>query len=144
MASAPRRLWSWLKILTQDIDTTTPYGRLIFTILAAVAELERETTRERVRAGMQLARERGKAVGRPARRPVEEHRRWPEVRDLVLAGTLTRAEGARRLQVRYTEFTTALRKGGPSQAPSSEFTEGSLRRPAQRTSFRKGSRFVRG
>lgn len=96
------------KILTQDIDTTTAYGRLVFTILAAVAELERETIRERVRAGMTLARERGRQLGRPRRPPVEAHRRWPEVRDLVLAGTLTRTEGARRLKVRRADFIAAL------------------------------------
>src|SRR5262249_57396385 len=55
------------KILTQDIDTTTPYGRLVFTILAAVAELERETIRERVRAGMERARAKGRPIGRPGR-----------------------------------------------------------------------------
>ncbi len=105
------------KILTQDIDTTTPYGRLVFTILAAVAELERETIRERVRAGMVLARERGSQLGRPRRPPLEAHRRWPEVRDMVLAGTLTRAEGARRLKVRRADLIAALdtfRNGGPA------------------------------
>jgi DNA invertase Pin-like site-specific DNA recombinase len=40
-----------LKILTQEIDTTTSAGRLVFTVLAAVAEMERELIRERVKAG---------------------------------------------------------------------------------------------
>ena len=38
------------RILTQHIDTTTSAGRLVFTVLAAVAEMERELVRERVRA----------------------------------------------------------------------------------------------
>jgi DNA invertase Pin-like site-specific DNA recombinase len=40
-----------LKILTQEIDTTTSAGRLVFTVLATVAEMERELIRERVKAG---------------------------------------------------------------------------------------------
>jgi len=54
---------------------------------------------------------------RTARQLIDAHRRWPEVRDLVLAGTLTRAERARRLKVRRADFIAALdafRNGGPA------------------------------
>jgi len=44
---------------TQSIDTTTGMGRFFVTVLAAVAELEAETIRERVRAGVDAARRRG-------------------------------------------------------------------------------------
>jgi DNA invertase Pin-like site-specific DNA recombinase len=99
-----------LKILTQDIDTTTPAGRLVFTILAAVAEMERETIRERVRAGMELARSQGKHVGRPRRAsPVREHPRFGEVAELVSGGVLTMREGARRLKVREQTLRSELR-----------------------------------
>ena len=54
--------------LKQNIDTTLPAGRLTFQVLGAVAELEREMLRERVKAGMNQARRVGKHVGRPARR----------------------------------------------------------------------------
>ena len=37
---------------SQQIDTSTPAGKLTFTVLAAIAEFERELIRERVRAGM--------------------------------------------------------------------------------------------
>jgi DNA invertase Pin-like site-specific DNA recombinase len=47
------------------IDTSTPAGRFSFTIIAAVAELERELIRERTRAGIQAARRRGSKLGRP-------------------------------------------------------------------------------
>lgn len=114
------------RILTQDIDTTTSAGRLVFAVLAAVAEMERELIRERVSAGMDRARSEGKRLGRPPRRPVEQLRRWPEVRDLVLDGTLTRAEGARRLHVRYGDLQQALnafRNGGPDPEAAGEFSE---------------------
>lgn len=43
-------------------------------------------------------------IGRPRRPAVEDLRRWPAVRDLVLAGVLTRGEAARRLKVRMGTF----------------------------------------
>jgi DNA invertase Pin-like site-specific DNA recombinase len=82
-----------LMILTQEIDTTSSAGRLVFTVLAAVAEMERELIRERVRAGMERARSEGRQLGRKPRLPVEQLRRWPEVRDLVMAGTLKPGRG---------------------------------------------------
>jgi len=48
-------------------DTTTPQGRLVFGIMASLAEFERELIRERVRAGLEAARARGKRFGRPKR-----------------------------------------------------------------------------
>lgn len=54
-----------LKSLTEQIDTTTPMGRLFFTLMGALAEMERELIRERSRGGMALARERGLIGGRP-------------------------------------------------------------------------------
>jgi DNA invertase Pin-like site-specific DNA recombinase len=47
------------------IDTSTSAGRFSFTIIAAVAELERELIRERTRAGLAAARRRGAKLGRP-------------------------------------------------------------------------------
>ncbi len=52
--------------LTEAIDTTTPAGRLQFHIFGALAEFERETVRERTRAGLAAARARGRLGGRPA------------------------------------------------------------------------------
>src|SRR5215467_9830357 len=54
-----------LVVLDQGIDTTTPSGRLLFHVLAAIAEFERELIRERVVAGLRRARARGKRLGRP-------------------------------------------------------------------------------
>lgn len=51
--------------LSEQIDTTTPTGRMIFTVLGAVAELERSLIAERVRAGLRNARAKGKQLGRP-------------------------------------------------------------------------------
>jgi DNA invertase Pin-like site-specific DNA recombinase len=51
--------------MMEQIDTTTPAGTFVFHVLAAVAQSERETTVERVRAGLRNARSRGKRLGRP-------------------------------------------------------------------------------
>src|SRR3954449_3803770 len=48
-----------------QIDTTTPNGKLMFSIFASLAEYERELIRERTKAGMRAARRSGKRVGRP-------------------------------------------------------------------------------
>jgi DNA invertase Pin-like site-specific DNA recombinase len=48
-----------------NIDTTTPSGRLVFGIFAALAEFERELIRERTMAGLSSARARGRHGGRP-------------------------------------------------------------------------------
>ena len=50
--------------LTEAIDTSTAMGRMVFTILGAVAELERSLIVERVRAGQRAAKARGKHIGR--------------------------------------------------------------------------------
>src|SRR5215471_1266390 len=51
--------------LKESIDTSTPTGKMVFTVLAAVAELERSTIRERVVAGQRAAKRRGVRFGRP-------------------------------------------------------------------------------
>jgi len=50
---------------SEQMDTSTPAGKMVFTVLGAVAELERSLTVERVRAGLRNARAKGKTLGRP-------------------------------------------------------------------------------
>ena len=52
--------------LTENIDTTSPGGRLIFHVFAALAEFERDLIRDRTRAGLEAARARGRQGGRPS------------------------------------------------------------------------------
>ena len=51
--------------LTEQIDTTTPGGKLIFHLMGALAEFERDLIRERTNAGLAAARARGRVGGRP-------------------------------------------------------------------------------
>lgn len=58
-----------LKILTLGVDTNTPAGKLYFTIMAGLAEMERELTIERTKAGLAAARSRGRVGGR---KPIDQ------------------------------------------------------------------------
>lgn len=51
--------------LSEQVDTSTPTGKMIFTVLGSVSEIERSLIGERVRAGIQHARSLGKRLGRP-------------------------------------------------------------------------------
>ena len=51
--------------LSEQVDTSTPTGKMVFTVLGAVAELERSLIAERVKAGLRNARAKGKHLGRP-------------------------------------------------------------------------------
>ena len=53
--------------LSEQVDTSTPTGKLVFTVLGAVAELERSLIAERVRAGLRNARAKGRRLGRPSK-----------------------------------------------------------------------------
>lgn len=77
-----------LRILTMAIDTSTPGGRFIFHIFAALAEFERELIVERTNAGLAAARARGRVGGRARVIPDEDVAR---AIDMLKAGTDPRA-----------------------------------------------------
>jgi DNA invertase Pin-like site-specific DNA recombinase len=53
--------------LSEQLDTSTPTGKMVFTVLGAVAELERSLIVERAKAGLRNARAKGKRLGRPTK-----------------------------------------------------------------------------
>ncbi|MET3452594.1 DNA invertase Pin-like site-specific DNA recombinase [Curtobacterium sp. 1544] len=74
--------------LQETIDTTSPGGRLVFHILAALAEFERDLIRERTHAGLAAACARGRTGGRPPRLSpdqVRTARRLYEQQDMTVA-----------------------------------------------------------
>jgi DNA invertase Pin-like site-specific DNA recombinase len=60
---------------SEQLNTSTPTGKMVFTVLGAVAELERSLIVERVRAGMRNARAKGKRIGRPPRTYLDQDKR---------------------------------------------------------------------
>jgi DNA invertase Pin-like site-specific DNA recombinase len=77
-----------------NLDLTTPQGRLMFHIIGAMAEFERELIKERVKAGIENARRKGKRIGRKAIPPVDmakivdAHKKAPTLSIRELARTL--------------------------------------------------------
>lgn len=96
-----------LKVLTGHgaaVDTTRAEGRMIFGILATLAEFERELIRERTKAGMAAAKRRGVRVGRPPKLTefqIEEARR-------MIAADKSRADVAALLGVNVATLRRAL------------------------------------
>jgi DNA invertase Pin-like site-specific DNA recombinase len=82
--------------LQEAIDTTTPGGKLVFHVLAALAEFERDLVRERTSAGLAAARARGRRGGRPS----------------VLSGSKLRMAQDMYGSGRYTVATIAKTLGG--------------------------------
>lgn len=93
--------------ITQPVDTGTPTGKLLTTVLGAVAEFERDLTTERVKEGLARARKAGKRLGRPkarlsaarAQKVLDEHQGNAE-------------EAAKALGVSKATFYRRLKKVG--------------------------------
>ena len=90
--------------LTENIDTTTPGGMLVFNIFGSLAQFERDLIRERTQAGLSAARERGSKGGR---RPVVTPDKLRKARAHIAAG-LTVREAAARLKIGKTALYKAL------------------------------------
>ena len=76
-----------------EADLATPHGRMMATIIAGLAEFERELIRERIRSGLAAAKARGKRLGRrPGQRPKSD-RLAPRVLALVAQGRSYRLIG---------------------------------------------------
>ncbi len=74
--------------LQESIDTTSPGGRLVFQVFAALAEFERDLIKERTHAGLAAARARGRTGGRPPRLSADQARtarRLYDQRDMTVA-----------------------------------------------------------
>ena len=78
-----------LRSLTESIDTTTPGGRFMFSLLGALAAMEREVLIERTRAGLAAAAARGRRGGRP---PALDEAKLHAVKAMLASGSMTCAE----------------------------------------------------
>ena len=100
-------------------DLTTPHGRMMATILAGLAEFERELIQERIRSGLAAAKARGKRLGRqPGQRPKSD-RLAPKVLALVAQGRSYRLIG-RELGLSKNTVANIVRRARAASQPSAD------------------------
>jgi DNA invertase Pin-like site-specific DNA recombinase len=97
-----------LRSLSETIDTTTATGELVFHLFASLAQYERALIRERVVAGLEAARRRGRRGGRPRRLDAE---RVAAARAMLAEGR-SLAAAARVMGVPRSTLADALRRAG--------------------------------
>ena len=97
-----------LHSLTENINTTTPSGKLTFHLFASLAEFERDILRQRVNAGLKAARRRGRAGGRPKALNDDDLKK---ARALLRSGDYTKVQVAKELEVSRHTLWRALSQG---------------------------------
>ena len=107
--------------LTESIDTTTAMGEFLFHIFGALAQYERSLIRERVLAGLEAAKRRGRVGGRPRKLDAE---RIAAARSLMTNG-LTVSAAARSVGVPRSTLVDSSRRHDPKQSDreSERFSE---------------------
>ncbi|EED3883604.1 recombinase family protein, partial [Salmonella enterica subsp. enterica serovar Tennessee] len=89
-----------------SIDTSTPMGRFFFHVMGALAEMERELIVERTRAGLAVARKKGRIGGRRQKLTLEQ---WEQAGRLLANGT-----SRRQVALIYNVAITTLYKKFPA------------------------------
>ena len=109
--------------LTEGIDTTTPGGRLVFTVFGALAEFEADLNRERTQESYRAAKAAGKTWGRPS--PFRDPENVRAAQALLADPSITKREVARRFGVSITTIYRWFPRGDPEA-----YTRVQLRRAA--------------
>jgi DNA invertase Pin-like site-specific DNA recombinase len=94
--------------LTEQMDTTTPHGELLFSLFGALAQYERALTRERVMAGLAAARRRGRRGGRP---PTIDAEMMEQIKS-ALDGGASKASVCRSFKVPRSTLIGSLKRAG--------------------------------
>lgn len=101
----------------ENIDTTTPQGRFVLSIFAALSELEREQTLQRQREGIAQAKARGVYKGR---QPIKvDERQFRAVCELWTRGEITAVKAMKRLDLTSSTFYRRVKQYG-IEKPSEE------------------------
>lgn len=93
--------------LKENLDTETPTGKLMLTMMAAIYEFERENMLERQREGIALAKRKGKYKGR---RPVQKPDNWVEVFNQYMSRQITAKNAMEILGLKRNTFYKFVRE----------------------------------
>ena len=113
--------------LTEQMDTSTPHGELLFSIFGALAQYERALTRERIMAGLASAERRGRRGGRPPTIDAEK----VELIVAALASGASKASVCRTFNVPRSTLADTLRRLGQSDSKNdaTDANPGGLAKP---------------
>ena len=92
--------------LTEQMDTTTPHGELLFNLFGSLAQYERALTRERIMAGLESANKRGRRGGRP---PVISDEKMDAILENLKSGT-SKAAICRNFGIKCSTLYDALNR----------------------------------
>lgn len=87
--------------LKENIDTTTPQGKLMMTIFAGISQFERECILQRQKEGIEIAKAEGKYKGR---KPIDKPDNWEEVFSSWKRGEITAIEAQNKLGLTHATF----------------------------------------
>jgi DNA invertase Pin-like site-specific DNA recombinase len=93
--------------LKENLDTSTPQGQFMLTIFAAVSQLERDSILQRQKEGIQVAKEKGKHLGRPK---AEFPPQWNEIYSLWRDERITAAAAMKQLKLKRTTFYALVKR----------------------------------
>lgn len=93
--------------LKENIDTTSPQGRFILTIFAALAELERENILSRQKEGIEAAKARGIRLGRPA---MDFPKNWGHMYNQWKEGSIRPTDAAKSLKLKRPTFYLLIKR----------------------------------
>lgn len=96
-----------LESLKENLDTSTAQGRFTLQMFAAIAELERESIKERQREGLEAAKRRGVKLGRPALALPSGFERMVA---MVRAGEMSKYAAAKALGMHYSSFCDTYKR----------------------------------
>jgi DNA invertase Pin-like site-specific DNA recombinase len=125
-----------LQSLVDQVDPSTPQGRLQMGLFAVLAEYERELINERVRAGIAAAQARGVRFGRPPKAPESAEDKVIAARKLMAAGR-TAAQAARAVEWSRATLYRQLKHFGAEEPPPTPDTvvTDHTKRPQQRSKY---------
>lgn len=93
--------------IKENVDTSTPQGKLIFTIFAGLSEFERTNLLDRQRMGIEVARMNGKYKGR---KPIEKPENFEKVVSIWKKGGITALEAMSRLNLKPNTFYRMVKR----------------------------------